>query len=75
MIGDSLKDDVVAGNRAGTSTILLEPESIEDHAAQGEQKPTFVARNMQEVVHILQTEFVLGNGAADEAAQSDATAR
>lgn len=60
MVGDSLLDDVVCGNRAAASTILLDMEgTAEHHVMHGELKPTYIASSMHDVAQILQTHFVL----------------
>ncbi len=60
MVGDSLQDDVVSGNRAAASTILLDMDgTAEHHLMDGELKPAFIANSMHDVAQILQTEFVL----------------
>jgi phosphoglycolate phosphatase-like HAD superfamily hydrolase len=60
MIGDSAKDDIVCGNRAGASTILFDYHhnyAIEDLPE--DQKPTFCAHTMEEIVNILKEECEL----------------
>ena len=60
MVGDSLQDDVVCGNRAAASTILLDVEgTAEPDMMDGELKPTFIAHSMHDVAQILRTHFVL----------------
>lgn len=60
MVGDSLQDDVVCGNRAAASTILLDMEgTAEPDMMDGELKPTFIANSMHDVAQILRTHFVL----------------
>ncbi|CAL5219660.1 g1542 [Coccomyxa viridis] len=60
MVGDSLQDDVISGNRAAASTILLDMDgTAEHHLMDGELKPAFIANSMHDVAQILQTEFVL----------------
>lgn len=61
MVGDSAKDDVVCGNRAGAVTILLNTEGRYDNAdmLQGDCKPTLVAKSLSEVQELLQTTFEL----------------
>ena len=57
MIGDSAKDDIVCGNRAGAATILLDTEGqyegLEDAALGGERRPKFFARSLEEVAAVL----------------------
>lgn len=59
MIGDSAKDDVVCGNRAGAVTILLDTEGRYNDPAslEGECKPTVVAKSLAEVHELLQNAF------------------
>lgn len=62
MVGDSAKDDVVAGNRAGCSTILLDPLGREAGLSgggglAGELRPEFVVRDMSECLEVLQAHF------------------
>eukprot|EP00878_Enallax_costatus_P042431 GHUV01049790.1.p2 GENE.GHUV01049790.1~~GHUV01049790.1.p2 ORF type:complete len:167 (+),score=30.95 GHUV01049790.1:1169-1669(+) len=61
MIGDSAKDDVVCGNRAGAVTILLDTEGRYNDPAlfQGECKPTVIAKSLAEVHDLLQSTFEL----------------
>jgi hypothetical protein len=59
---------VVCGNRAGASTILLDYDGkAEEHSsamvADEELQPDFIARSMHEVAQILQMHFVLGGSA------------
>ncbi|XP_008789474.1 haloacid dehalogenase-like hydrolase domain-containing protein At2g33255 isoform X2 [Phoenix dactylifera] len=61
MIGDSARDDVVCGNRAGAFTCLLDetgrycsPESLSD-----DQKPDFKVSSLIEVHSLLETHFDL----------------
>ncbi|KAL6768498.1 hypothetical protein ACKKBF_B10965 [Auxenochlorella protothecoides x Auxenochlorella symbiontica] len=62
MVGDSAKDDVVSGNRAGAWTILLDTEGTHRERGQGlegDLRPHFYAASMQEVQQILTTELQL----------------
>lgn len=61
MVGDSAKDDVVCGNRAGAVTILLDTEGRYSgpESLQGECRPTVVAKSLSEVHELLQTTFEL----------------
>lgn len=63
MIGDSAKDDIVCGNRAGATTILLDVESvysgIDDEKLQGELKPDFYVESLAEVAKLLQEQVQL----------------
>ncbi|EFN52132.1 hypothetical protein CHLNCDRAFT_27049, partial [Chlorella variabilis] len=56
MVGDSAKDDIVCGNRAGAVTILLDEErrwgSVME--LQGEERPHFIARSLGEVQQVLE---------------------
>ncbi|KAL4436652.1 hypothetical protein ABPG75_003791 [Micractinium tetrahymenae] len=61
MIGDSAKDDIVCGNRAGALTILLD-EHHRWHSAealQGEERPHFLARSLADVQAVLQQRIQL----------------
>ncbi len=61
MIGDSAKDDVVCGNRAGSATILLDTEGdYKNMSVDKESQPQYIARSMHEIAEILQADFVLG---------------
>lgn len=80
MIGDSAKDDIVAGNRAGAISILLDthneyPKGMDDERLRGQMRPSYIVRSLQEVAELLQTEFELEPppGAESMAAGSDAT--
>ena len=61
MVGDSAKDDIVAGNRAGCSTILLDPLGAEQGGGgaglQGEQRPDFVVADMAGCLEVLRAHF------------------
>ncbi|CAL8467856.1 g7394 [Coccomyxa elongata] len=61
VIGDSAKDDVVCGNRAGAATILLHEtgRSAEEIGLSGEEVPTFIARSLHEVAVLLKEKFDL----------------
>ena len=55
MVGDSPKDDIVCGNRAGAQTILIDFErKFAVGQLPAEQQPTFHVTSMQEVADILQ---------------------
>lgn len=64
MVGDSLADDVVAGNRAGAHTILLDKRGA-DHGdvralfACAETTPTAVATSLEHAAELLETLFEL----------------
>ncbi|EFJ41688.1 hypothetical protein VOLCADRAFT_84005 [Volvox carteri f. nagariensis] len=60
MVGDSVQDDVVSGNRAGAITVLL------DHAARrgpesfsGERRPTHVVGSLTDLQDLLETSYTL----------------
>lgn len=55
MIGDSAKDDIVCGNRAGALTILLDEDKRWGAAEelQGEERPHFLARTLADVQRVL----------------------
>ena len=61
MVGDSAKDDIVAGKRAGCSTILLDPGALRaergDGDLQGEQRPDFVVEDMAGCLEVLREHF------------------
>jgi HAD superfamily hydrolase (TIGR01549 family) len=60
MVGDSPKDDIVCGNRAGAHTILIDfkrEHRIEELPV--EHKPTFHVFSMEEVANVLQSECEL----------------
>lgn len=65
MIGDSLVDDVVAGNRAGAHTILIDHDGV--HACTAalppEQRPTAVATSLAHAGELLEAMFHLEPGA------------
>eukprot|EP00218_Dolichomastix_sp_CCMP3274_P003838 CAMPEP_0170156348 /NCGR_PEP_ID=MMETSP0033_2-20121228/62914_1 /TAXON_ID=195969 /ORGANISM="Dolichomastix tenuilepis, Strain CCMP3274" /LENGTH=190 /DNA_ID=CAMNT_0010393699 /DNA_START=96 /DNA_END=668 /DNA_ORIENTATION=+ len=58
MIGDSAKDDVVAGARAGVTTVLLLSDA-RSAPLEGEQKPTHVVENLAQVPALLESCFDL----------------
>jgi HAD superfamily hydrolase (TIGR01509 family) len=64
MIGDSLADDVVAGNRAGTHTILIDHDGVHDSTAAlpPEQRPTAVATSLAHAGELLEAMFHLKPG-------------
>eukprot|EP01024_Parvocaulis_polyphysoides_P035580 TRINITY_DN3154_c0_g1_i1.p1 TRINITY_DN3154_c0_g1~~TRINITY_DN3154_c0_g1_i1.p1 ORF type:complete len:227 (-),score=19.98 TRINITY_DN3154_c0_g1_i1:252-932(-) len=63
IVGDSAKDDIVCGNRAGALTILF--DSRELHTNQhhddlvGELQPTYKVSSLQQVQEIFEKEFEL----------------
>lgn len=61
MVGDSAKDDVVCGNRAGAVTVLLDTEGRYTDASQltGECKPTFAVSSLTEFLGLLRNQFEL----------------
>ena len=64
MVGDSLADDVVAGNRAGAHTILLderggEHEAVRASFACAETTPTAVAVSLEHAAELLESMFDL----------------
>ena len=62
MVGDSAKDDIVCGNRAGATTVLLDFERKIDRASlPAEQQPTFHVHSMHEVAEVLQSQCDLGS--------------
>ena len=56
----------MCGNRAGALTILLDERGAWNHASelQGEERPTFLVRSLQEVQRVLETELELQPPAA-----------
>lgn len=78
MIGDSAKDDIVAGNRAGALTILLDTEQRysgrEDGRLAGEQQPDYYVTSLQEAAQVLQQQVLLLPPAAPEAAADGSAA-
>lgn len=80
MIGDSAKDDIVCGNRAGATTILLDTHEtykggIDDEKLSGELRPDFYAKSLQEVAQILQTQCRLEAPPKPEATLSEDAAQ
>ena len=63
MVGDSAKDDVVMGNRAGAATILLDSgrtSALADISSlQGEMRPQFVVQSLSQVPGLLEQHFEL----------------
>lgn len=62
MVGDSLVDDVVAGNRAGAHTILIDHDGVhldDPLALPPEQRPTAVARSLAHAAELLEALFHL----------------
>lgn len=61
MIGDSAKDDVVCGNRAGAVTILLDTEGryANESQLQGECKPTATVTSLAAFLELLRSAFDL----------------
>jgi len=58
MVGDSAKDDIVAGNRAGVLTILLDTEGKYDlEHLEGEERPHHYAESLHHVRDILWETF------------------
>eukprot|EP00882_Tetradesmus_deserticola_P002314 GHRQ01002471.1.p1 GENE.GHRQ01002471.1~~GHRQ01002471.1.p1 ORF type:complete len:278 (+),score=83.36 GHRQ01002471.1:246-1079(+) len=59
MVGDSAKDDVVCGNRAGAVTVLLNTEGRPTDDLTGECKPTAVVASLTELLVLLREQFEL----------------
>eukprot|EP01026_Neomeris_dumetosa_P073465 TRINITY_DN755_c0_g1_i3.p2 TRINITY_DN755_c0_g1~~TRINITY_DN755_c0_g1_i3.p2 ORF type:complete len:140 (+),score=8.86 TRINITY_DN755_c0_g1_i3:333-752(+) len=58
IIGDSAKDDIVCGNRAGALTILLDSSKQHTEAnLEGELKPTFKVSSLEQIQEIFTREF------------------
>lgn len=74
MVGDSAKDDVVAGNRAGMDTILIDTlHNYTDRSAlEGELKPSHVVTSLAEIPKLLQTCYCLERPAQSSASDSSA---
>ncbi|KAJ9505202.1 hypothetical protein QJQ45_011230 [Haematococcus lacustris] len=56
MVGDSVKDDIVSGNRAGALTALLDLDGVNGYRGaqlEGEQKPTFIVHSLHELLDLL----------------------
>jgi len=70
MVGDSPKDDVVAGNRAGCVTVLIDVEdtnrSYDIDELEGEHIPHFIVPRIEEISHLLEFHFeVIGDGVGE----------
>ena len=63
MIGDSAKDDVVCGNRAGAVTILLDTQETwkgkYDERFNEEMRPDFYCKSLHEAAEVMRTELNL----------------
>lgn len=79
MIGDSAKDDIVAGNRAGAVSILLDIDGtysgLDDPKLSGELRPAFIVGSLKEVADVLQSSLQLSpakfpNASHDEAEEA-----
>lgn len=62
MVGDSVKDDVVSGNRAGSISVLFDwqqmaKQSLEDF--EGELRPSLVVHSMHELREVIFRDFQL----------------
>eukprot|EP00798_Chlamydomonas_sp_ICE-L_P014334 gene14334-20324_t len=60
MCGDSVKDDIVCGNRAGSVTILLDQEGREGYKMEqfeGEMKPTHIVTSLHQIIQLLQDHY------------------
>jgi len=67
MVGDSYKDDVVCGNRAGTITVLLDFERRNGYTVDqfsGEERPTHVVSSLTDVAVLLREHYELQPAAA-----------
>ena len=70
MVGDSPKDDVVAGNRAGCVTVLVDVEdtnrSYDIDKLEGEHIPHFIVPRIEDVSQLLNFHFeVIRNGVGE----------
>jgi phosphoglycolate phosphatase-like HAD superfamily hydrolase len=69
MIGDSAKDDIVCGKRAGSHTILIDVlKSVDRERLPDEQQPSFHVHSMHDVAQVLQNHFTHKAPTADAAA-------
>lgn len=60
MVGDSAKDDIVCGNRAGALTCLLDESDRYDLASlPPEQQPNFKVKSLHEVQSLLESSLEL----------------
>jgi phosphoglycolate phosphatase-like HAD superfamily hydrolase len=60
MIGDSAKDDIVCGKRAGAKTILIDvARNVDSGRLPSEQQPNFHVHSMHDVAQVLQQHFTL----------------
>eukprot|EP00897_Mesotaenium_endlicherianum_P009903 jgi/Mesen1/8941/ME000552S08446 len=60
MVGDSAKDDIICGRRAGAATILLdESDRYSQEELVGEQEPHFVVKSLKEMESLLRDNFDL----------------
>lgn len=63
MIGDSAKDDIVCGNRAGAISVLLDVQwqykGLEDPCLEGERRPDFLVNSLDEVASVLHEQLDL----------------
>ncbi|KAH7433381.1 hypothetical protein KP509_07G066800 [Ceratopteris richardii] len=60
MVGDSAKDDMVCGNRAGAITCLLDPSGKYDlDKLLPEEQPDYKVKSLQEVQDVLESYFDL----------------
>ncbi|GKV39135.1 hypothetical protein SLEP1_g46947 [Rubroshorea leprosula] len=61
MVGDSLKDDVACGKRAGAFTCLLDEKGRYDspHLANLDLQPDFKVSSLTEVCSLLESKFDL----------------
>lgn len=68
MVGDSAKDDIVCGKRAGAQTILIDFERrYKLDELPHEHRPTFHVFTMHEVLTVLQEQCVLVPRSAEQA--------
>eukprot|EP00199_Chlamydomonas_sp_CCMP681_P005675 CAMPEP_0119103936 /NCGR_PEP_ID=MMETSP1180-20130426/2272_1 /TAXON_ID=3052 ORGANISM="Chlamydomonas cf sp, Strain CCMP681" /NCGR_SAMPLE_ID=MMETSP1180 /ASSEMBLY_ACC=CAM_ASM_000741 /LENGTH=240 /DNA_ID=CAMNT_0007088561 /DNA_START=114 /DNA_END=836 /DNA_ORIENTATION=- len=62
MLGDSIKDDIVSGNRAGAVTILIDYNGMNGYRQEtliGERRPTHVVHSLGELQVLLTTQYTL----------------
>jgi ribonucleotide monophosphatase NagD (HAD superfamily) len=62
MVGDSARDDIVCGNRAGAVTTLLasrDQQGLTQQSLPVEQQPTHIVRSLPELSELLMREYDL----------------
>ncbi|PNW85570.1 hypothetical protein CHLRE_03g193000v5 [Chlamydomonas reinhardtii] len=65
MVGDSIKDDIVSGNRAGSLTVYLDnggaggPPAHTPDSFSGEQRPTHVVSSLADLQALIERDYAL----------------